>query len=57
MGLARSFSLGVLAEGIENATQLQALTELGCDEMQGFYFSRPLPADQLEKFLSAGIPL
>jgi len=55
MGLARSFGLGVLAEGVENITQLNALSGLGCDEMQGFHFSRPLPVDQLEKFLAAGI--
>ncbi len=55
MGLARSFGLGVLAEGVENVTQLNALSGLGCDEMQGFHFSRPLPVDQLEKFLTAGI--
>ena len=55
MGLARSFGLGVLAEGVENITQLNALSGLGCDEMQGFHFSRPLPGDQLEKFLAAGI--
>jgi diguanylate cyclase (GGDEF)-like protein len=55
MGLANSFSLGVLAEGVENKAQLQALSDLGCDEMQGFFFSRPLPADQLETFLKAGI--
>ena len=55
MGLARSFKLGVLAEGVENITQLNALSGLGCDEMQGFHFSRPLPVDQLEKFLAAGM--
>jgi len=54
MGLARSFGLGVLAEGVENTTQLNVLAGLGCDEMQGFHFSRPLPVDQLEKFLTTG---
>ena len=54
MGLARSFGLGVLAEGVENATQLSTLAGMGCDEMQGYHFSRPLPVDQLEKFLAAG---
>ncbi|MBK7463233.1 MAG: EAL domain-containing protein [Betaproteobacteria bacterium] len=54
MGLARSFGLGVLAEGVENATQLSTLAGMGCDEMQGYHFSRPLPVDQLENFLAAG---
>ncbi|WP_018153103.1 putative bifunctional diguanylate cyclase/phosphodiesterase [Leeia oryzae] len=52
MGIARSFDLRVLVEGIENAEQLETLIKLGCDEMQGFYFSRPLTADKLETFLS-----
>lgn len=55
MGLARSFGLGVLAEGVENITQLNALSGLGCDEIQGFHFSRPLPIDRLEKFLAVGV--
>lgn len=54
MGLAHSFGLGVLAEGVENTTQLKALADLGCDQMQGFHFSHPLPFGQLETFLSAG---
>ncbi len=57
MGLSRSFGLGVLAEGVENTTQLKALADLGCDEMQGFYFSRPLPVDQLEKYLTSGLKI
>ncbi|PKO90924.1 MAG: two-component system response regulator [Betaproteobacteria bacterium HGW-Betaproteobacteria-10] len=57
MGLARSFGLDVLAEGVENSTQLNVLAGLGCDEMQGFHFSRPLPVDQLEAFLTNGLKL
>jgi diguanylate cyclase (GGDEF)-like protein/PAS domain S-box-containing protein len=52
LGIARSFGLRVLAEGIENEAQLRALAKLGCDEMQGFLFSRPLPAAELESFLA-----
>lgn len=57
MGLANAFGLGVLAEGVENATQLKALNALGCDQMQGFHFSRPLPVGQLEKFLASELNL
>jgi diguanylate cyclase (GGDEF)-like protein/PAS domain S-box-containing protein len=53
MGLAQSFDLGVLAEGVENHTQLKALADLGCDQMQGYHFSHPLPVARLEQFLTA----
>jgi EAL domain-containing protein (putative c-di-GMP-specific phosphodiesterase class I) len=53
MGLAQSFDLGVLAEGVENHTQLKALADLGCDQMQGYHFSHPLPVARLEEFLTA----
>ncbi|WP_291994401.1 EAL domain-containing protein [Candidatus Accumulibacter sp. ACC003] len=49
--IARSFGLRVLAEGVESETQRQLLSGLACDDMQGFLFSRPLPADEFETFL------
>ena len=49
LGLARSFGMAVTAEGIENVEQLRFLQQEGCDEIQGYYFSRPLP---LAEFLS-----
>lgn len=52
LGIARSFGLHVLAEGVETEAQKQALLSLGCDEMQGYLFSRPLPAAQLDDFLA-----
>jgi len=42
--------LRVVAEGVETAEQRVALFELGCDELQGFYFARPMTADALVKF-------
>lgn len=38
--------LTILAEGVEQAVQAQVLQQLGCDVLQGFYFSRPMPAEQ-----------
>jgi len=48
--LAHSLGLRVVAEGVETAEQRVALFELGCDELQGFYFARPMTADALVKF-------
>lgn len=49
--LAHRLHMDVVAEGIETEEQLEELIELGCDTGQGFYFSRPLPADQAELLL------
>ncbi len=45
ISLAHKLKMGVIAEGIENDIQLDFLKEEGCDEGQGFYFSRPLPVE------------
>ena len=50
--LARSLGLRAVAEGVEDADTLAALSDLGCDQAQGYYVSRPLPADQLHGWLS-----
>jgi len=44
MTLGRSLDMKVLAEGVETAEQLEVLRAEGCEEAQGFFFSRPLPA-------------
>jgi diguanylate cyclase (GGDEF)-like protein/PAS domain S-box-containing protein len=44
--MAHGAGMTVVAEGIEGAEQLQALRELGCDAGQGYYFARPMPADE-----------
>ena len=52
IGLAHSLELRVIAEGIENAEQLNALTALGCEYGQGYFFSRPLSAGGFEALLA-----
>ena len=51
MELARWMRLSVVAEGIETREQLERLTEVGCDYVQGYYFARPMPIDEFEKFM------
>jgi diguanylate cyclase (GGDEF)-like protein len=51
IALARSLELRVVAEGVESSAHLAALAALGCDYAQGFYFSRPLPAEQFARWL------
>ncbi|MDC8756887.1 EAL domain-containing protein [Janthinobacterium fluminis] len=51
ISMAHSLKLGVIAEGVETAEQLSCLRRQGCDQVQGYYFSAPLPADQFEQFL------
>ena len=51
--LAHSLGLRVTAEGVETEQQMQMLAELKCDEFQGYYFAKPMPADELVNYLQA----
>ena len=51
--LARNLGLEVVAEGVETEAILRDLGALSCDVAQGFFLSRPLPADQLDGWLAA----
>ena len=52
--LAHNLSLQVIAEGVETAEQIQFLKAHGCDQIQGYFFSPPLPTNEFEKMLIDG---
>ena len=56
MSLAHALSLRVVAEGIETPEQAEYLRQQGCDEGQGFLYSRPLRADAIPVLVRAGLP-
>lgn len=49
--LAESIEVPCIAEGVETREQADALKQMGCDIIQGYYFSRPLPADDFERYV------
>ncbi len=49
--LGHNLGLTVVAEGVEDAASWRRLTELGCDTVQGYYFGRPAPAAEFERWL------
>ena len=49
--IAYSLEVPTIAEGVETAEQMFALKAMGCDIVQGFYFSKPLPPEEFERFL------
>ncbi len=55
--IARYLNLEVVAEGVENDRQLSLLQDAGCNLVQGFYFSRPLPPEEFEKLIEKEIEI
>jgi diguanylate cyclase (GGDEF)-like protein len=54
VSLAHTLGLRVVAEGVEDDEQVRLLRELGCDQIQGFYVSRPVPAEDVDAMLDPG---
>jgi len=53
--MAHSLGLKVIAEGVESGDQLQFLSNLGCNEVQGFYISPPVPAEEFVRLLEENV--
>ena len=57
IAMAKALSMTVIAEGVESQEQEEFLRRHACDQMQGFYFSKPLPADGFAELLATYLPL
>ena len=53
IGLGKSLGMKVIAEGVETTKQLEFVRSRGCQQMQGYYFSRPVPANEFEGLLAS----
>jgi EAL domain-containing protein (putative c-di-GMP-specific phosphodiesterase class I) len=51
IGLGHNLGLDIVAEGVEDEATCRALAEHGCDVVQGYWFTPPLPADQMVTWL------
>ena len=52
IGLSQGLQMEVIAEGAENIKHVNFLRQNGCDTVQGYYYSRPVPAEEFEDLLS-----
>ena len=50
--MLKDLDLRIVVEGVETVEQLQLLTDLKCDYIQGYYFSKPLPREQFVSFIN-----
>ncbi|MBR5342138.1 MAG: EAL domain-containing protein [Erysipelotrichaceae bacterium] len=57
LDIAKYLNLHVVAEGVEKEGQLNLLKDAGCDLVQGFYFSKPLPPEEFEKLIEKEISI
>ena len=57
ISLARTLNIEVLAEGVDNPEQVTAISALGCDIFQGYYFAKPMPDSQFWALMERDIPL
>jgi diguanylate cyclase (GGDEF)-like protein len=55
IAMGQALGMNVIAEGVETPEQLAVLRSLGCDQVQGYLFAKPMPADELFKFVMAQV--
>ena len=55
IAMSKSINMRTIAEGVETREQLDILIDFGCDQVQGFMFGRPVPADQFEEKYLCGL--
>lgn len=55
VGLGKGLNIATTAEGVETEAQRDFLSALGCDELQGYFFSRPMPRSAFERLLLSGV--
>ncbi|MCG7908286.1 MAG: EAL domain-containing protein, partial [Candidatus Thiodiazotropha taylori] len=51
LSMGKALELEVIAEGVETEEQLKVLTHLGCEYVQGYYFSKPIPIEQIPEIV------
>jgi EAL domain-containing protein (putative c-di-GMP-specific phosphodiesterase class I) len=57
IAMGKTLGLTVVAEGVESAEQLSFLSNNACDEMQGFYFNKPVSPEELSKLMREHVPV
>ena len=50
--MIRNLHMGIVVEGVETQEQLDFVTSIGCDIIQGYYYSKPIPVNEFEQKLS-----
>jgi EAL domain-containing protein (putative c-di-GMP-specific phosphodiesterase class I) len=56
VSIGRVLGMDIVAEGVETEFEAMMMTKLGCTELQGYYFSKPVDADQMTKLLGCFRP-
>jgi EAL domain-containing protein (putative c-di-GMP-specific phosphodiesterase class I) len=52
VALGHGLGMKIIAEGVEHHEQLQLLHMMGCDQIQGYYFAKPMPAEEVRNFIN-----
>ena len=56
ISMAHSLGFNTVAEGVETLEHVELLQNMDCDQLQGYYYSRPIPKDEFTKFLQDYVP-